>query len=37
MVALIVLGLYPQPVLDMAQPVLEGLLQFSLTVTGGPL
>jgi NADH-quinone oxidoreductase subunit M len=37
MVALIVLGLYPQPVLDMAQPVLEGLLQFSLTVTGGQL
>ena len=37
MVALIGLGLYPQPVLDMAQPVLDGLLQFSATVVGGQL
>jgi NADH-quinone oxidoreductase subunit M len=37
MVALIGLGLYPQPVLDMAQPVLDGLLQFSATVAGGRL
>jgi NADH-quinone oxidoreductase subunit M len=37
MVALIGLGLYPQPVLDMAQPVLNGLLQFSATVAGGQL
>jgi len=37
MVALIGLGLYPQPVLDMAQPVLNGLLQFSATVVGGQL
>jgi NADH-quinone oxidoreductase subunit M len=36
-VALIGLGLYPQPVLDMAQPVLDGLLQFSATVAGGRL
>ena len=27
MVALLWLGLYPQPVLDMAQPVLDGLQQ----------
>ena len=27
MIALIWLGLYPQPVLDLAQPVLDGLQQ----------
>nr|MCS5594116.1 NADH-quinone oxidoreductase subunit M [Porticoccaceae bacterium] len=37
MIALIGLGLYPQPVLDIALPVVEGLLSFSTTVTGGPL
>jgi NADH-quinone oxidoreductase subunit M len=37
MIALIGLGLYPQPVLDIAAPVVEGLLRFSTTVTGGPL
>ena len=30
MVALVVLGLYPQPVLDMAQPVLQSLLELTL-------
>jgi NADH-quinone oxidoreductase subunit M len=34
MIALIGLGLYPQPVLDIARPVVEGLLNFSATVTG---
>ena len=29
MVALVVLGLYPQPVLDMAQPVLQSLLELT--------
>ena len=29
MIALIVLGLYPQPVLDMAQPVLQSLLELT--------
>ncbi len=29
MVALIGLGLYPQPVLDMAQPVLQSLLEMT--------
>ena len=37
MIALIGLGLYPQPVLDIAAPVVESLLRFSTTVTGGPL
>ena len=30
-IALVALGIYPQPVLDMAQPVLAGLLQFSVS------
>jgi NADH:ubiquinone oxidoreductase subunit 4 (subunit M) len=29
MIALIVLGLYPQPVLDMAQPVLQSVLELT--------
>ena len=29
MVALVALGLYPQPVLDMAQPVLQSLLELT--------
>ena len=31
MVALIVLGIYPQPVLDAAQPVLQSLLELTAT------
>jgi len=31
MIALILLGIYPQPVLDAAQPVLQSLLELTAT------
>ncbi|MFT7267070.1 MAG: NADH-quinone oxidoreductase subunit M [Porticoccus sp.] len=37
MIALIVLGVYPQPILDISRPVVESLISFSSIVTGGSL
>jgi NADH-quinone oxidoreductase subunit M len=37
MTALIVLGIYPQPILDISRPVVESLISFSSIVTGGSL
>tara|TARA_B110000196_G_scaffold158901_1_gene136699 strand:+ start:2848 stop:4362 length:1515 start_codon:yes stop_codon:yes gene_type:complete len=35
MAALIILGIYPQPILDISRPVIESLINFSSLVTGG--
>ena len=37
MIALIFLGLYPQPVLDISRPVIESLIDITTAVTGGSL
>tara|TARA_B110000444_G_scaffold103848_1_gene98038 strand:+ start:6390 stop:7904 length:1515 start_codon:yes stop_codon:yes gene_type:complete len=34
-IALIILGIYPQPILDVSRPVIESLINFSSLVTGG--